>query len=46
MEATGLLPEGEGSDFIPQYLQKSEQAGQAQMPNNQVEEQQDGSQLL
>jgi hypothetical protein len=24
MESTGLLPEGEGSQFIPQYLQKNE----------------------
>jgi len=39
MEATGLLPEGEGSNFIPQYLQKSEQADQAQALNNQQEEQ-------
>lgn len=46
MEATGLLPEGEGSDFIPQYLQKSEQADQAQALNNPQEEQQNGSQLL
>jgi hypothetical protein len=31
MEATGLLPEGEGSEFVPKYLERSEQN---QMPSN------------
>jgi len=45
MEATGLLPEGEGTEFIPKYLQKNEQQQAPQSPvvNNPQGIQQNGS---
>lgn len=46
MEATGLLPEGEGSEFIPQYLQKHDKSENMKEINNLEKEQQNGSQLL
>jgi len=44
MESMGLLPEGEGSEYIPQYLQKEEQEQQRE-EQNAVNNQQQGAQL-
>lgn len=36
MEATGLLPEGEGAEFVPQYLQKHDEVQVPSTPVNNI----------
>lgn len=42
MEAMGLLPEGEGSEYIPQYLLNDERAGEMQNQGQPQQPQQQG----
>jgi hypothetical protein len=42
MEAMGLLPEGEGSEYIPQYLLNDERAGEIQNQGQPQQPQQQG----
>jgi len=43
LEATGLLPEGEGAEYVPNYLQRDEQADPQNNQMNQQQQVENGS---